>query len=303
MLPGDDASCLNLYEPRNPRILGASRAFIASGRFAFQASMPPADAERANPWLLLERPQADGAVPVIADANSMTYVLHKSLGDEIVIDRGGRPVRLRLVAALRDSIFQSELLMSEANFLRLFPEQQGYRLLLVRRRAERVADVSRHDRRRRSATSAPTPRSPRNGWRSSTASRTPTSPRSRRSAGSVCCSARSAWPRCCCATCSNAGGSWRCSARSATGASHFFVIVLAENALLLAGGLVDRRGVRRPWRSRRPSPSAAAGCHCRAAESSCCCGVRDRFAILASLALRARDRRRRCRRMTLAASE
>ena len=30
-------------------------------------------------------------MPVIADANSMTYVLHKALGDDIVIDRGGRP--------------------------------------------------------------------------------------------------------------------------------------------------------------------------------------------------------------------
>ncbi len=54
---------------------------------------------------------------MIGDANSMTYVLHKSIGDEIVVDRGGRPIRLRLVAALSDSIFQSELLMSEANFL------------------------------------------------------------------------------------------------------------------------------------------------------------------------------------------
>ena len=70
-------------------------------------------------------------MPVIADANSMTYVLHKALGDDIVITRGGRPVRLRLVAALADSIFQSELLMSDANFLSCFPEQEGYRLLLV----------------------------------------------------------------------------------------------------------------------------------------------------------------------------
>ena len=36
VLPGDDASCLNLYEPRNPRILGARRAFIDAGRFALR---------------------------------------------------------------------------------------------------------------------------------------------------------------------------------------------------------------------------------------------------------------------------
>jgi ABC-type antimicrobial peptide transport system permease subunit len=36
-----------------------------------------------------------------------------------------------LVAALADSIFQSELLMSEANFIKVFPDQEGYRFLLV----------------------------------------------------------------------------------------------------------------------------------------------------------------------------
>ena len=143
--PGDDASCLNLYEPGNPRILGARRPFIDAGRFAFQSSIASTDAERANPWLLLNRAiaaQGEETVPVIADANSMTYVLHKALGDDIVIDRGGRPLRLRLVAALADSIFQGELLMSDANFLRLFPEQEGYQFLLVDTPAERAGDVA-----------------------------------------------------------------------------------------------------------------------------------------------------------------
>jgi putative ABC transport system permease protein len=139
VMPGDDASCLNLYEPKNPTILGAPAAFIAADRFSFQGTVPGSDAERANPWLMLDRtvPGEQGLiVPVVADANSMTYVLHKKLGDDIVIDRGGRPVRLRLVAALSDSIFQSELLMSEANFLRLFPDQNGFQLLLVDAPAE-----------------------------------------------------------------------------------------------------------------------------------------------------------------------
>jgi ABC-type lipoprotein release transport system permease subunit len=148
VLPGDDASCLNLYQPKNPRVLGASRRFIESGRFAFQSSLASSDAERANPWLLLERdivsrgPGDNVIVPVIADANSMTYVLHKSLGDDIEIASGDRPVRLRLVAALADSIFQGELLMSDANFARLFPEQEGYRFLLVDAPADRVVQVA-----------------------------------------------------------------------------------------------------------------------------------------------------------------
>jgi ABC-type lipoprotein release transport system permease subunit len=142
LLPGDDASCLNLYEPRNPRILAPTDAFLAKGRFAFQGSRASTDEERANPWLLLTRAEADGAIPVIGDANSMTYVLHKQIGDDIVIRRGDRDIRLRLVAALRDSIFQGELLMSQANFITLFPDQQGYRVMLAEAPAEQAAAVA-----------------------------------------------------------------------------------------------------------------------------------------------------------------
>jgi putative ABC transport system permease protein len=131
LLPGDDASCLNLYQPTNPRILGVRDSFISAGRFAFQDSLAATDDERANPWLLLNRTEPDGAIPVIADANSMTYVLHRALGEDIVIENGGRPVRLRLVGALRDSIFQSELVMAESRFRELFPDQEGYRMVLV----------------------------------------------------------------------------------------------------------------------------------------------------------------------------
>jgi putative ABC transport system permease protein len=131
VLPGEDASCLNLYEPVNPRVLGVPRHVIDGGRFAFQSSLAASDGDRANPWRLLTQDGADGSIPVAADANSLTYVLHKKLGDEILLAHGDQRIRLRLVAALADSVFQGELLMSDANFVKLFPEQQGYRLLLV----------------------------------------------------------------------------------------------------------------------------------------------------------------------------
>ena len=130
--PGEDASCLNLYQPKNPRIIAATQDFINSGRFAFHSSMAETPEERNNPWLLLNRQLEDGVVPVITDANSMTYVLHMKLGDEFVLPGSSeRPIRLRLVAALSDSIFQGELVMSEQPFVRLFPEWEGYRFFLA----------------------------------------------------------------------------------------------------------------------------------------------------------------------------
>ena len=77
----------------------------------------------------------------------MTYVLHKQIGEDIVIKRGGRDIRLRLVGALRDSIFQGELLMSQANFTRLFPDQQGYRVMLVDAPAAQASGGRDTDRR------------------------------------------------------------------------------------------------------------------------------------------------------------
>jgi putative ABC transport system permease protein len=129
--PGDDASCLNLYQPRNPRIIAAAEDFIQADRFSFSNSLATTNEEKNNPWLLLNHEFADGAVPVIADANSMTYVLHLKLGDDFLLNRSSGPVRLRVVGSLSDSILQSEFLMSEKNFLRLFPEQEGYRFFLI----------------------------------------------------------------------------------------------------------------------------------------------------------------------------
>ncbi len=123
--PGDDTSCLNLYQPRNPKIVAPPDSFSRDNRFTFQNST------EENPWLLLDRQLEDGAVPVIGDANSLTYVLHLKVGDEMTVDHANGPLKLRIVAALSDSIFQSELLMSEKNFLRLFPEEEGYRMFLV----------------------------------------------------------------------------------------------------------------------------------------------------------------------------
>ena len=129
--PGDDTSCLNLYQPRNPKIVAPPDEFIRDNRFTFQSSLAATNEEKENPWLLLNRPSENGAIPVIGDANSLTYVLHLKVGEEMVIDHTTGPLRLRIVAALSDSIFQSELLMSEQNFLRLFPSQEGYRMFLL----------------------------------------------------------------------------------------------------------------------------------------------------------------------------
>jgi hypothetical protein len=129
---GDDASCLNLYRPTSPTIVAPEPGFIDSRRFTFAASLAETDQERSNPWLLLRKEPDGGAIPVVADATSLQYVLHASLGDTLAIDTGrDRPLTLRFVGALSDSVLQGELVMSEENFVRLFPAEQGYKLFLI----------------------------------------------------------------------------------------------------------------------------------------------------------------------------
>ena len=58
----------------------------------------------------------------MADATSLQYVLHASVGDTMAIDIGGAaPMTLRFVGALRDSVLQGELIIGEEQFVRLFP--------------------------------------------------------------------------------------------------------------------------------------------------------------------------------------
>ena len=128
VLPGEDASCLNLYQPESPRVLGVPEALRQRGGFTFQQT----STEVENPWTLLSEDLGADVIPAIGDYNSAMWILHKQLGDDIVLQNEmGETVKLRLVGLLKTSIFQSELLISEDNFLRHFPDQSGYGAFLV----------------------------------------------------------------------------------------------------------------------------------------------------------------------------
>jgi len=162
--PGDDASCLNLYQPAQPRVLGVPDTLIERDGFAWASSAAVTPEEKANPWLLLEKspnPAATGGslnqirnspsimnptvVPVVMDENTAVYSLHlDGIGDTLEMRDGrGETMRLLLVGLLKNSIFQGDVLMSEANCLRYFPSVSGYRVFLIDTKREPVKDVRR----------------------------------------------------------------------------------------------------------------------------------------------------------------
>lgn len=130
--PGDNSSCLSLYKAKRPRILGAPKAMIDRGGFSFSATLAENDAERANPWRLLDHTFDDGAIPVIGDDSAVLWLLHSGLGkDFLITDEHGKELHLRFVALLTGSVLRNELIVSEPNFKKHFPSRSGPQFFLI----------------------------------------------------------------------------------------------------------------------------------------------------------------------------
>ncbi len=135
--PGEEASCLNLYQTTLPTVLGVPQALIERGGFKF------ADTPGENPWTLLNERPDDGSIPVLGDMNTLMYSLHKGVGATVGVPDSDNPQHTLRIAGMFDgSVFQGVLLMSEANFHRVFPEQSGYQYFLIEVPTSQAADLS-----------------------------------------------------------------------------------------------------------------------------------------------------------------
>jgi hypothetical protein len=137
---GDNAGCLNLYQPRTPRILGVGRMREGrGGKFGTRG------------WHLLDREiEYDAAgiptVPVFLDANTAMYSLHLYKGEGEIYemeDGRGSIIRCKVVSLLSNSILQGDIIMGERNLLELFPEVSGFRYFLIHADQGLVPEVQR----------------------------------------------------------------------------------------------------------------------------------------------------------------
>jgi ABC-type lipoprotein release transport system permease subunit len=132
--PGEDASCLNLFQSQLPTLLGAQPEFLNRGGFRF------ADTPGDKPWLALQNNSEEytladrklPVIPVIGDLNTLQFSLKKRLGDVILFPNPNAPTHaLKVVGMLDSSIFQGVLVTSEQNLLQIAPEISGTRWFLV----------------------------------------------------------------------------------------------------------------------------------------------------------------------------
>jgi ABC-type antimicrobial peptide transport system permease subunit len=137
---GDDASCLNLNRAQTPRLLGVNPQELKD-RFSMTGA-----------WMLLEKewqrrpaavPSEDDEIPAIGDEATITWALHKKIGDTVkYTDEHGRPFKVRLVGAVANSILQGSLIVGELAFVRHFPGEAGYRMFMVDAPSREAASVS-----------------------------------------------------------------------------------------------------------------------------------------------------------------
>jgi putative ABC transport system permease protein len=144
---GDEASCLNLNRAQKPRLLGVQPGLLA-GRFSFADAAKGHDIHQG--WKLLKSGDLASAsvetneVEAIGDANSIEWALGKSVGDTLdYTDENGRPFKIRLIAAVANSVLQGSLIIDETAFTRLFPSESGHRFFLIDCPPPRTGAVSK----------------------------------------------------------------------------------------------------------------------------------------------------------------
>ncbi|GIX04773.1 MAG: ABC transporter permease [Planctomycetaceae bacterium] len=127
--PGDDASCLNLFQTQTPTLIGVPPSLIARNGFAFVGGR--------SLWPMLAAPlkyhEGLPLVPVLGDVNSLLFSLKKKPGDRLAFPQAGAGQRcwLEIAGMFSNSVFQGVLVLAQEHFDQLFPEVEGYRYFLI----------------------------------------------------------------------------------------------------------------------------------------------------------------------------
>lgn len=123
----DEASCLNLNKVITPTVLGVDLNELKN---CFDIDT---DA--------LVHTNAD-VVPVLIDSESLTWSLMKSVGDTLTYESSeGEPVRLLIAGTYPTGIFHGNALMDRKQFGKIWKEETGSRILLIKTENEKLEET------------------------------------------------------------------------------------------------------------------------------------------------------------------
>ncbi len=130
-LDGNDASCLNLNQVSQPKILGVvPQVFDAYHSFSFENL--DVSSSKEHPWLELNKQLAPGIIPAYADQTVITWGMQKKIGDTLLYtDESGKQLKVKLMGGLGNSVFQGNILISAELFRQYFPSVGGSKTMLV----------------------------------------------------------------------------------------------------------------------------------------------------------------------------
>lgn len=146
---GEHASCNNPFQARQPQVLGVPPSFIQrfdqqeTPTFAWVTHTATDPEAVKNPWRLLGTPASAPVIPVVIDKNTAWYSLKVYLpGSRFKLEYPGiGEVEFELVGLLDNSVLQGVLLVSDQDFVRLFPRDAGSRYFL----AEAATDAAQQE--------------------------------------------------------------------------------------------------------------------------------------------------------------
>jgi len=121
---GDEASCLNLNQAMQPRLLGVD----SDALHELEAFID----RRHSPWHEIQQPLEPGVVPGIADEPTIMWALKTSVGGTVeYTDEQGRSFKVKLIAELPSSVLQGNVLIDADAFTQRFPSASGYQMYFV----------------------------------------------------------------------------------------------------------------------------------------------------------------------------
>jgi hypothetical protein len=130
-LSGNDASCLNLNQVQQARVLGVDPGEMQS-RNAFSFAQLAEGVNPEDPWSELDKRYGPKVYPAFADQTVITWSLKKTIGDTLYyINEEGSRIALVLVGGFTNSIFQGNIIIANSHFRRNFPSVSGSQVMLI----------------------------------------------------------------------------------------------------------------------------------------------------------------------------